>query len=75
MALKAADFKKLAGQVSNNLDLADFTWSAELGYFTHTDGHKLAKLTYVGLKALEDMQIEFTLVGPKQGSEWARAWF
>lgn len=75
MALKAADFKKLIGQKSNNLDLSDFEWSDKDGYFIHSEGHKLSKLTYVGLKALEDMGIEFTLIAPKAGSEWARAWF
>lgn len=75
MALKKADFAKLAGQKSSNLSLDSFEFNESEGFFISEENHKLSKLTYVGLRALEDLGIEFTLIAPKAGSEWARAWF
>lgn len=75
MALKKADLIKLAGQKTNNLSLTDFTFDAEKGYYLHDEGYKLNKLTFVGLDLLESNGIEYTLIAPKEGQEWARAWF
>ncbi len=75
MALNKAQLKALAGQKANNLDLADFDYKSELGYYVNSEGHKLNKLTYIGLDLLRTNGIEFTLIAPKEGQEWARAWF
>lgn len=75
MALTKAQLTALAGQKSNNLSLKDFTFNKVEGYYEHTDGYKLNKLTFVGLDLLESNNIEYTLIAPKTGQEWARAWF
>lgn len=39
------------------------------------EGHKLNKLSFIGLDLLESNGIEYTLIAPKDGQEWCRAWF
>lgn len=75
MALTKTQLKALAGQKSNNLSLSDFTFDSEKGYYLHEEGYKLNKLTFIGLDLLDSNGIEYTLIAPKTGQEWARAWF
>jgi hypothetical protein len=69
------EFTAMAGVTNNQLDLSDFKFDKSLGYCTHPGGHKMSKLTYVGLRSLQEAGVEYTLVVPKEGQEWARAWF
>jgi hypothetical protein len=75
MALTKAQLTALSGQKSNNLDLSEFAFDAEQGCYMHPEGYKLNKLTYIGLDLLAGHKIEYTLIAPKTGQEWARAWF
>ena len=87
MALSKAQLEELAGAKQENLSLKDFKFDRKEGCYlavvtTETaDGdeievtYKLNKLTFVGLDLLDSKGIPFTLLAPKAGQVWARAWF
>jgi hypothetical protein len=87
MALSKAQLEELAGAKQENLNLKDFKFDKKEGcYLTvvtteNEKGdeveltYKLNKLTFVGLDLLESKGIPFTLLAPKPGQVWARAWF
>ncbi len=87
MALSKAELVELAGAKQENLELSSFKFDKKEGCYLavvtteNTDGdkidltYKLNKLTFVGLDLLKSKDIPFTLIAPKAGQVWARAWF
>ena len=87
MALSKKELEELAGAKQENLDLKDFKFDKKEGCYlmvTTTEDadenevkvtYKLNKLTFVGLDLLKSKEIPFTLIAPKPGQVWARAWF
>ena len=87
MALSKAALVELAGAKQENLALKDFKFNKSEGCYLAVSTvkndkgedveviYKLNKLTFVGLDLLEDKGIPFTLLAPKAGQVWARAWF
>ena len=88
MALTKKQLQALAGQKQNNLELSDFMFLEDKKYYIHKptstfdddekvvkEGHKLNKLSFIGLDLIDSNGIEYTLIAPKTGQEWCRAWF
>jgi hypothetical protein len=87
MALSKKELEELAGAKQENLELTDFKFDRKEGCYLavvtteNADGdeieaiYKLNKLTFVGLDLLKSKEIPFTLLAPKAGQVWARAWF
>jgi len=71
----ALNLKEIAGQKSNNLNFSDFEFNQDENCFIHPEGHKLAKMQAVAIDALINAGIDYTLIAPKEGSNWCRAWF
>lgn len=87
MALTKPQLEELAGAKQENLSLDSFKFNKTEGCYLAVatvkndkgedveTTYKLNKLTFVGLDLLKSKDIPFTLLAPKAGQVWARAWF
>jgi hypothetical protein len=69
------NFLEEIGTTQENLDIDDFKFNSAKGYFEHSDGHLLSKVSYIAVCTLIELKHQYTLIPPKKGSEWCRCWF